>query len=176
DIINVTNSNCLYSKSQRVSATAMTRQTQQSPANNSTPLQPNAVLAVDVVVFTVRLAVRMTDAWQVLIVRSSKPAFGGKRALPGVLVRNDETFEQAARRALRTKTGLDATDWYLEQLATYGDPGRDTRGRVTSIAHMALVLSDDLSVVPGGTVVSARWVPVRKAIQEELAFDHSDML
>ena len=139
-------------------------------------MEPNAFLAVDVVLFTVREDCRTEDAWQVLLVRSVKPVFGGNRALPGVLVRPDETFEQAARRALRAKTNLDAADWYLEQLGTYGDPGRDTRGRVASVAHVALVRSDDLLVAPGGSVWSAEWVPVRRALHEELAFDHSQML
>src|SRR5439155_4983483 len=101
------------------------------------PIRPNAAIAVDVVLFTVCLAedTDVADAWQVLLVRSSKRAFEGKRALPGVLVLPGETFEVAARRALRTKAGLDASSWYLEQLGTYGSPDRDSRGRVVSVAH-----------------------------------------
>ena len=49
------------------------------------------------------------------------------------------TRNSAARRGLRTKAGLDAEHWYLEQLGTFGDPHRDTRGRVVSVAHVALV-------------------------------------
>jgi 8-oxo-dGTP diphosphatase len=139
-------------------------------------LRPNAVLAVDVVVFTVRDAPELEDRWQVLLVRSEKPVFSGKRALPGVLVERRETFAQAARRALRDKCGLDASDWYLDQLATHGDPDRDDRGRVASVAHVALVRSDEIAPVPGGSITEAEWVPVREALREELAFDHADML
>ncbi|MDQ5824602.1 MAG: NUDIX hydrolase [Chloroflexota bacterium] len=139
-------------------------------------LRLTAVLAVDVVVFTVREAEELEDRWQVLLVRSQKPVFGGKRALPGVLVRDDETCEVAARRALRDKCGVDAAEWYLEQLATYSAPGRDDRGRVASVAHVALVRSDEVVPVPGGSVTDAEWVPVRRALREALAFDHSDML
>src|SRR5919108_6274480 len=97
---------------------------------DSNSLQANAVVAVDVVLFTLRPAPRVEDAWQVLLVRRDEPAFAGKWSLPGVLVRADETFDAAARRALHTKAGLDAREWYLEQLGTFGAPHRDTRGRV----------------------------------------------
>src|SRR6516162_3453592 len=109
-------------------------------------LDLNAVVAVDVVVFTLRPAPDIEDRWQLLLVRRDVPAFGNKLALPGVLVRAEETFDAAARRALQTKAGLDARDWYLEQLGTFGDPGRDTRGRVVSVAHVALVGSDDVEL------------------------------
>jgi len=136
----------------------------------------NAVVAVDVVVFTLRPAPDIEDRWQVLLVRRDEPAFGNKLALPGVLVRADETFDAAARRAVQTKAGLDAGDWYLEQLGTFGDPGRDTRGRVVSVAHVALVASEDLDLSKGSGIQSIDWVPVRGLPAEALAFDHADML
>ena len=91
-------------------------------------------------------------------------------------MRADETFDAAARRALQTKAGVDARDWYLEQLGTFGDPRRDTRGRVVSVAHVALVRSDDLTLAPGGGILRAEWLPVRAVPAEALAFDHADML
>src|ERR1043165_1321764 len=139
-------------------------------------LMPNAVIAVDVVLFTVRETPRIEEAWQVLLVQTDDPAFAGKWALPGVLVRDSETFDAAARRALRTKAGLDAKDWYLEQLGTFGDPRRDTRGRVVSVAHVALERSDELTLAPGGGVLRAEWIPVRGLLPEALAFDHGAML
>src|SRR3954451_10176618 len=139
-------------------------------------LEPNAVIAVDVVLFTVREARSVDEAWQVLLVKTADPAFAGKWALPGVLVRADETFDAAARRALRTKAGLDAQHWYLDQLGTFGDPGRDTRGRVVSVAHVALVRSDELVLMPGGGVLRAEWHPVKSVALDELAFDHGGIL
>src|SRR5215470_8992539 len=139
-------------------------------------LNPNAVVAVDVVVFTLRPASQIEDRWQVLLVRRDEPAFGNKLSLPGVLVRAEETFDAAARRALQTKAGLDARDWYLDQLGTFGAPGRDTRGRVVSVAHVALVRGDDLSPVAGGGIADVEWAPVRRVAAEALAFDHADML
>src|SRR5919109_3799725 len=112
-------------------------------------LQPNAVVAVDVVLLTVRTADTVAEAWQVLLVQRDDAAFANKLSWPGVLVRAEETFDAAARRALRTKAGLDARDWYLEQLGTFGDPGRDSRGRVISVAHVALIRTDDVQLARG---------------------------
>ncbi|MEP6774459.1 MAG: NUDIX domain-containing protein [Chloroflexota bacterium] len=146
------------------------------PAPNLITLQPNAVVAVDVVLFTVREAERVEDRWQVLLVQTEDPAFAGRWALPGVLVRDEETFDAAARRALHDKAGLDAHDWYLDQIGTFGDPGRDTRGRVVSVAHVALVRSDELLLAPGGGVLRAEWWPVRDVQAQQLAFDHGAIL
>src|SRR5213593_111834 len=90
-------------------------------------LSPTASLAVDVVVFTLRPD-HVDKAWQVLLVPRPDPFSTTRKALPGVLVNEDETFDAAARRALSLKTGIDAGDWYLEQLRTYGSPARDSRG------------------------------------------------
>ena len=136
-------------------------------------LIPNVVAAVDVVLFTVRSSARVDDAWQVLLVQRGDAAFGGHWSLPGVLLRPEETFDEAARRALRSKAGLDARDWYLEQLATFGRPDRDSRGRVVSVAHVALVRTDPicraLSKVPGvGPVIAtafAATVPDARAFR-----------
>lgn len=148
----------------------------QLAAARSDEFRPNAVAAVDVVLFTLRPTHRTEDAWQVLLVRRDEPAFADKWSLPGVLVARDETFDAAARRALRAKAGLDARDWYVEQLGTFGHPQRDTRGRVVSVAHVALVRSDDLRLAPGGGIVDIDWAPVRRVAAEALAFDHADML
>jgi 8-oxo-dGTP diphosphatase len=139
-------------------------------------IEPNAVMAVDVVLFTVRLEEPIARAWQILLVKREDAAFAGKWSLPGVLVRADETFADAARRALRTKAGLDAGNWYIEQLGTFGAPHRDSRGRVVSVAQLALERSDGLELVPGGGIMRADWVPVRGLPAESLAFDHADML
>ncbi|HET6319071.1 MAG TPA: NUDIX domain-containing protein [Chloroflexota bacterium] len=139
-------------------------------------MNPNAIVAVDVVVFTLRPAATAENQWQVLLVRRDEPAFGDKLSLPGVLVRAEETFDAAARRAVETKAGLDARDWYLEQLGTFGDPGRDTRGRVVSVAHVALVRTDDMELMRGSGIRSIDWMPVRRLPAETLAFDHADML
>jgi 8-oxo-dGTP diphosphatase len=131
---------------------------------------------VDVIVFTVRPAADVADSWQVLLLRRPDPPFAGKWSLPGVLVHPDEDFVSAAHRALRTKADLDARSWHLEQLATFGRPDRDSRGRVVAVAHVALVRGDDLAPRPGPGITRAEWVPVRQVPPESLVFDHGEML
>ena len=146
-------------------------------------LTPTALLAVDVVVFTLR-PTAVEDAWQVLIVPRSDAAreadvpgrAGSRYALPGVLVDSSETFDAAARRALLVKAGLDARDWYLEQLATFGNPTRDSRARVASVAHIALIRSDDLVFHPVEGELAAEWWPVSAIPWDDLAFDHASIL
>ncbi len=138
-------------------------------------LTPTALLAVDVVVFTLRPG-PVEQSWQVLLIRGQESESSAQYALPGVLVEEDETFDGAARRALSVKAGFDAHDWYLEQLATFGSPTRDTRARVASVAHIALMRSDDLvqqSMVAG---TSVEWIPVASIPWDALAFDHAAML
>src|SRR5947208_16353527 len=138
-------------------------------------LTPTALLAVDVVVFTLRPGT-VDQSWQVLLIRDSDDLGSVRYALPGVVVEADETFDGAARRALSLKAGLDARDWYLEQLATFGSPTRDTRARVASVAHIALVRSDDLVFHSISAETSIEWVPVASIPWDALAFDHASML
>ncbi len=138
-------------------------------------LKPTALLAVDVVVFTLR-AGPVERAWQVLLVPTGVEGEATRYALPGVLLDEHETFDAGARRALAVKAGLDARDWYLEQLATFGSPTRDSRARVASVAHIALVRSDDIVLRPGVDGVQAEWCPVSEVPWDALAFDHAAML
>ncbi len=149
---------------------------------NTHALTPTALLAVDVVVFTLRPAA-VEDAWQLLLVPQSNatqtevPGRAGSRyALPGVLVDPSETFDAAARRALLVKAGLDARDWYLEQLATFGNPTRDSRARVASVAHIALVRADDVQFRPVDDGLAPEWWPVSSIPWDDLAFDHASIL
>jgi 8-oxo-dGTP diphosphatase len=138
-------------------------------------LKPTALLAVDVVVFSLRPA-PVDRAWQVLLVPAGGEDAATRYALPGVVVDETETFDAAARRALAVKAGLDARDWYLEQLATFGSPTRDSRARVASVAHIALVRSDDVVLRPGTDGVLAEWCPVSEVPWDALAFDHAAIL
>ncbi len=138
-------------------------------------LSPQATLAVDVVVFTLR-GDDVERAWQVLLVPRPDEWSASRQALPGVLVAENETFDGAARRALLTKAGLDAGNWYLEQLATFGSPVRDSRGRVASVAHIALVRGDDVPFFPIATGRPAAWRPVSEIPWADLAFDHAEIL
>jgi 8-oxo-dGTP diphosphatase len=91
-----------------------------------------ARLSVDVVIFTLREA-----DLRVLLVHRRRPPQEGMWAIPGGPIRPEETLRAAALRTLAEETGLD--DVYLEQLYTFGDPGRDPRQRVITIAYFAVV-------------------------------------
>lgn len=127
-----------------------------------------SLVTVDLTIFTIRNGTLMI----LLIERGEKP-FRGRWALPGGRVRSKETLDQGARRELREETGVDGSLLHLEQLGAFGDPGRDPRGRVVTIAYLAL--GPDLPEAVGGTdAAHAQWVPVDDVLgaSDPLAFDH----
>src|ERR1043166_9681384 len=106
-----------------------------------------------------------------LIERDLKP-FAGMWAIPGGFVRTGETLEGAAARELREETGIE--DVFLEQLYTFGDPGRDPRGWVVSVAYYALVSPEKHPARAATDARQARWFPVDRL--PPLAFDHARIL
>ena len=129
-------------------------------------------VAVDLAIFTVR-----DGELQVLLVERGKPPFLGQPALPGGYVRPGEDLKEAALRELGEETGIDGHPLHLEQLGAYGDPRRDPRGRVISIAYLAL--GPDLPIPTAGTDArEAHWTPISTALSDpaRLAFDHADIL
>lgn len=118
-------------------------------------------VTVDVVALTIR-----DGALHVLLVERGEHPFAGRMALPGGFVR-EESLDEAAMRELSEETAVGRV--HLEQLATFGDPGRDPRMRVISVAYLAFApsLPDPR---PGGDASRAQWVPIKRV--ENLAFDH----
>src|SRR5579883_2163765 len=92
-------------------------------------------VTVDLVIFTVQ-----HGALKVLLVKRGIPPFEGKHALPGGFVLERESLEDAAMRELKEETGV--SDVYLEQLYTFGEPERDPRGRVITVAYYALISAE----------------------------------
>ena len=136
---------------------------------------PPIAVTADLVVLTVR-----DDSLQALVVRRGSAPFEGRWALPGGFVHVDEDVAAAAERELAEETGLRLTDVHLEQLATYGDPRRDPRMRVVSVAHLALA-ADLPTPVAGSDAADARWRPVDALLggsraARRLAFDHDRIL
>ncbi len=134
---------------------------------------PQAAVAVDLAIFTVR-----EQQLQVMLVRRRNPPFLGAWAMPGGFVEAGESLDVAATRELAEETGLDAAvGLHLEQLASYGEPARDPRGRVVSVCYLALMPDLPLPVA-GGDASAAKWVPVREVAGRPgaLAFDHHAIL
>jgi 8-oxo-dGTP diphosphatase len=129
-------------------------------------------VTVDLVVLTIRASDRNPGgALHVLLVRRGIPPYRGRWALPGGFVLDDEDLPDAAERELGEETGVAAS--HLEQLATYGAPRRDPRGRVVTVAYLALL--PDLPVPVAGTdAAAAAWHDV--AARPRLAFDHARIL
>ena len=124
-------------------------------------------VAVDIVVFTVQ-----EQALKVLLIERGIAPFKGRYALPGGFVLAKETLEKAAFRELFEETGT--KDVYLEQLYTFGDPGRDPRGRVVTVAYYALVPTDKSPLLAGTDAAAAGWYPVLAL--PSLAFDHAKIV
>jgi 8-oxo-dGTP diphosphatase len=136
---------------------------------------PRPALTVDIVVMTVL----DTDLKLLLIRRGNEP-FLNSWALPGgfVHVSDDcdqgEDLEAAAHRELAEETGVPTGRAFLEQLYTFGDTGRDPRGRVVTVAYYALVPPDLAPLVRAGSDADdARWWSVTAELGDlDLAFDH----
>lgn len=127
----------------------------------------NARVTVDIVIFSIR-----ERELNVLLVRRGVPPFQGRLAIPGGFLRKEESLEEAAKRELYEETGV--RDVYLEQLFSFGDPGRDPRGRVVTVAYYALVSSERIELAAGADAAEAQWVPLKKL--PILAFDHQKIV
>jgi 8-oxo-dGTP diphosphatase len=123
-------------------------------------------VTVDIVIFTIQSGVL-----KVLLVKRRIPPFAGKFAIPGGFVHEDEDLDRAALRELQEETGV--SDVYLEQLYSFGDPGRDPRGRVITVAYFALI-SADRQLKAGTDAAEAAWWAIDTL--PALAFDHASIL
>ena len=128
-------------------------------------------MTVDLVVLTVR-----GDELAALVVTRGVDPYRGRWALPGGFVGDREDLPAAAARELGEETGIAAIDAHLEQLATYGAPDRDPRGRVVTVAYLALV-PDLPAPTAGSDAAEAAWLPVDGLLRSgRLAFDHRQIL
>ncbi|MBE9497964.1 NUDIX hydrolase [Streptomyces sp. GKU 257-1] len=134
---------------------------------------PSVLLTVDLVILTLR-----EGRLCVVLVERGEDPFQGMPALPGGFLNHPgEEILDAAHRELSEETALGDGWVHLEQLAVYGDAGRDPRGRVVSVAHLAIAPGLP-EPVAGTDAMDAAWVPVEAVLsgEKELAFDHHRIL
>jgi len=128
---------------------------------------PHPALTVDCAVFGLD-----EGRLKVLLVERGEEPYKGAWALPGGFVRLDESLEAAALRELEEETGV--RELYLEQLGAFGEPGRDPRERVVTVAYFAIVNLFDHPARGGSDASAAAWFEADAP--PRLAFDHADIL
>ena len=125
-------------------------------------LGPHFYLAADALLIVGR---------EVLLVQRKNEPFQGKWCLPGGFVELDEKIEDAAHRELYEETGVSGIA--LQQFGTYGNPGRDPRGRVVGVVYWS-ILDSKPETTAGDDAANCRWFSIDQL--PEMAFDHAMIL
>ncbi len=138
------------------------------PAGYDPSQFPAFAVTVDVVILTTS-----GSRLHVLLVRRGVPPYEGMWAIPGGFKRPTETLDEAAKRELVEETGV-ASASLLTQFGSYGDPGRDPRMNVVTVAYLS-VLREVGGIVAGTDAAAAALIPVAEALNGKvgLAFDHA---
>ncbi|GAA0947090.1 NUDIX hydrolase [Actinocorallia libanotica] len=134
---------------------------------------PAAMIAVDLVILTLR-----ESRLHVLLIERGVEPFKGTFALPGGFLEHvEEDLTAAAHRELAEEATMDVETLHLEHLGVYGSPRRDPRGRVVSVAYLAIAprLPDPIA---GSDAADARWQRADRVLsgELELAFDHRQIV
>lgn len=135
-------------------------------AQNTTEQAPK--VAVDSVIFSIQ-----DRTLRVLLIKIKDGPYANKWCLPGGLVGNTESLEDAVKRILFQKANISGI--YLEQLYTFGEPNRDSRGRSVSVAYYALINDPKaFNIQTTEYYDNIEWIDISKL--PELAFDHKEIL
>ncbi len=129
---------------------------------------PRPSLTVDCIIFGLDESSRL----KVLLIQRAKNPFKDAWALPGGFVDENETLEYAALRELKEETGI--SDLFIEQLFTFGTPGRDPRGRVVTVAYYSLINLAEHKIGADTDALDVKWFPINSL--PPLAFDHAEIL
>lgn len=132
------------------------------------PTNQDIKVSIDAVVF----GYTATEGLSILLIKRDVEPFKNSWALPGGLVLNEESIEDAVERELKEETGVRIN--YLEQLYTFGTPKRDPRNRVISVAYYGLVRPDGFKLKASTDANDAKWFNINDL--PELAFDHIDII
>ncbi len=128
---------------------------------------PHPAVTTDAVVFTI-----YDDKLKLLLIKRGLDPFKGSWAIPGGFLELNEDLEDCARRELSEETGIE--NIYLQQLHTFGDPKRDPRERVVSVAYYAIAPKVEMNPIANSDAIDAAWFSIDKLPQ--LAFDHCEII
>lgn len=126
---------------------------------------PRPMVTVDAVVFDTS-----TKPPKILLIKRGNEPFKGQWAIPGGFIEMDEDLADAAARELAEETGL--TGVRLQQLQTFGKPGRDPRGRNITVVFWGT--TDKTEIKPGDDAAEAKWFEINN-LPENFAFDHIEV-
>ncbi len=129
---------------------------------------PRPMVSVDAVVFGF-----FKNKAKLLLVNRGNEPFKGKWSLPGGFVEIGEGLEDAVGRELAEETGL--ANVALEQMRTYGNVGRDPRGRQITIVYMGIATEGLNKIKAGDDAAEAQWFDIEK-LPKDMAFDHNEVV
>lgn len=141
-------------------------------------------VTTDIVILTLDAS----DKLNILLIKRGEYPYKDRWAIPGgFLAAGKESIDEAAARELKSETNID--DVYLKQLYTFGNPGRDPRTTVISVAYMALVPKHMLDIKAGDDAEDAKLFTIKYDVdgiiftnentvinEKDLAFDHAEII
>ena len=128
---------------------------------------PHPSVTTDAVVFTI-----FKDKLRILLIKRGAAPYRGCWAIPGGFLEMDEDLDECARRELQEETGVEKI--HMEQLYTFGTPGRDPRERVISVAYFAITPYENIKPVAASDASDVEWFPLNNL--PTLAFDHDKII
>jgi len=141
-------------------------------------------VTADIVIFTID----NDDDLSILLIKRGGFPFKGKWAIPGGFLNvGKESIDEAAARELKEETNVDGV--FLNQLYTFGNPDRDPRTVVVSVAYTALVPKAKLNIQAGDDASDAKLFKIKYDVDgvkfcteditisaDDLAFDHIEVI